>query len=644
MNDQLARLRLLFGDPRVAAQFTSWSGRPARFARYTSRTLYPGVRTVKKDSLRLKSIETFYITLLEAAENPDSAEHEQAAALVSNLQKRGKWPSKPELQQWFGKSGARWKNRAGEFVRAVLRPEDAELLTRHEVLQNPPDILVTNYSMLEYTLMRPLERPIYDATRQWLTDNPDERILLIVDEAHMYRGAAGAEVGLLLRRLRARLAIPAERLQVICTSASFKDPVYAREFAAQLVGKSPADFQTIQGDLAMRDAAAVGTAADARALADVPLSEFYDASDEPARLQAVQEFLNYRGVDAKTDECGPALYEALQAFPPMNLLINVTMQEATPLEELGRQLFPDQDPELADRAVTSLIALGSASHRTLGEPGLLPCRIHAFFRGLPGLWACLDPDCAGAAGYPGSPVGAIYSQPRATCSYCAARVFELYTCRNCGTAYARAYTDNVQAPRFLWNEPGSDFLAVNGHIPPLFPIDLLLEEPTIPTEPADLDLTTGGLNPVSLGERSDRYSFARIAAGSTATIPMTSRMVRRRRASSSHAGSVIRKLPTDAPPFRITRPKAISPSRPWSPDRLRYSRLVNRRTRTLPHLGGARSWPSRTHDRPRPGWHPTCRTIRCVTCSARSSCVAGVPWTPSTFSRRPSALTTCTWP
>ena len=80
-----------------------------------------------------------------------------------------------------------------------------ELLTRHEVLTNPPDILVTNYSMLEYMLMRPLERPIFDATRQWLADNPNERLLLVVDEAHLYRGAAGAEVGLLLRRLRARL-------------------------------------------------------------------------------------------------------------------------------------------------------------------------------------------------------------------------------------------------------------------------------------------------------------------------------------------------------------------------------------------------------------------------------------------------------
>ena len=68
-------------------------------------------------------------------------------------------------------------------------PNDPELLTRHEVLSNPPDILVTNYSMLEYMLMRPLERPIFDATRRWLKAFPDEPFLLVVDEAHLYRGA-----------------------------------------------------------------------------------------------------------------------------------------------------------------------------------------------------------------------------------------------------------------------------------------------------------------------------------------------------------------------------------------------------------------------------------------------------------------------
>ncbi len=507
VNDQLGRLRLLFGDPRVSAQFTAWAGRPARFARYTSRTLYPGVRKVKKDTIRLKSIESFYIALLEASNDPTSPEHDQAAALVANLKSRGKWPSKPDLQAWFGKSGTHWKNRSGEFVRAVLRPDDAELFTRHEVLADPPDILVTNYSMLEYMLMRPLERPVFDATRAWLQENPDEHLLLVVDEAHLYRGAGGAEVGLLLRRLRSRLGIPAERLQVICTSASFKDLDYACEFAAQLSGKTSAAFQSISGTLAHRDPAAIGTEADARALAAVPLTQFYDAGDDATRLAAVTEFLTYRGTIADGDECGPALYEALRDFSPLNLLVNRTMQEAAPLEELGRALFPIDDTELADRAVTTLIALGSAAHRAPGEPGLLPCRIHAFFRGLPGLWACLDPNCSDTTAKHGSPIGALYAQPRITCT-CGTRVFELFTCRNCGAAYARAYTDNVQDPGFLWNEPGSGFVSVTGQVLELFPIDLLLEDPTIDAEPADLDLVTGRLNPATLGERT-RQVFLR---------------------------------------------------------------------------------------------------------------------------------------
>ncbi|HJQ30072.1 MAG TPA: DEAD/DEAH box helicase, partial [Rubrobacter sp.] len=259
VNDQLGRLRLMLGDPVVAGSFTRWGGRPARFARYTSRTLYPGVRTREKDKARLGSIGDFYVALLEGFDDEDLSRREQAVQLVENLKKRGKWPAKPDLRAWFGQKGARWQNQAGEFVRAILRPEDPELLTRHEVLEDPPDVLITNYSMLEYMLMRPLERPVFDATRSWLRENPNEKLLLVIDEAHLYRGAAGAEVGLLLRRLRARLEIPHERLQVICTSASFHDAGYARQFAAELSGKDAADFVTIQGELDLRPHAGQGT-------------------------------------------------------------------------------------------------------------------------------------------------------------------------------------------------------------------------------------------------------------------------------------------------------------------------------------------------------------------------------------------------
>lgn len=499
VNDQLGRLRLLFGSPTVAGLFTAWGGRPARFARYTSRTLYPGVRKAKKDQVRLRSIERFYISLLQQAADTSSPGHERAARLVANLRDRGKWPAKPHLEEWFGASGARWQDRDGEFVRAVMRPEDPELLTRHEVLESPPDVLVTNYSMLEYMLMRPLERPIFDATRQWLEANPNERLLLVVDEAHMYRGAAGAEVGLLLRRLRSRLAIRADRLQVICTSASFNDQDYAREFAAQLTGKSPEQFRTVEGTLAFQPAEAKGTDADAEALAAIPLDEFYDAMDSRSRLDAIASFLTYRGVKSSEDP-ERALYEALSEFPPMGLLVNLTMKEARPLADLGRDVFATEDQELADRAITALTALGSVARRNEGEAGLLPCRIHAFFRGLPGLWACLDPDCLLQREFNGGPVGTLYAQPKDICD-CGARVFELYTCRNCGSAYARAYTENLQEPSFLWNEPGGRFESVAGQITELSPLDLLLEEPTLGVEPAELDLVTGRLNPTALGER-----------------------------------------------------------------------------------------------------------------------------------------------
>lgn len=204
VNDQLGRLRLLLGDKRVTSQFQLWAGRPARFARYTSRTLYPGVRKTERDQTRLKSVEDFYIDLLDRHDDPNARHHDAASKLVGQLRQRGKWPAKPDLRTWYGAKGSRWKNSSGDFVRAITQPEDSELLTRHEVLATPPDVLITNYSMLEYMMMRPLERPVFDATREWLANNPNEKFLLIVDEAHLYRGAAGAEVALLLRRLQRR--------------------------------------------------------------------------------------------------------------------------------------------------------------------------------------------------------------------------------------------------------------------------------------------------------------------------------------------------------------------------------------------------------------------------------------------------------
>ena len=288
VNDQLGRLRLLFGDPRIVSKFKQWSGRPARFARYTSRTLYPGVRDVQKDQSRLRPIRDYYIGNLELAQSADSS-HIDAERLVHELKQRGKWPAKPDLIGWYGRSGTQWKNANGEFQRCVTLPDDAELLTRHEVQAAPPDVLVTNYSMLEYMLMRPLERPIFDQTRDWLEKNPEERFLLVIDEAHLYRGASGTEVALLIRRLTRRLGIGPERLQVICTSASLADADSAVYFAAQLAGKTTDDFDIVQGTLALHPNEEKGTIQDANALSEIDLEVFYEAETDDIRLSHVRQ-------------------------------------------------------------------------------------------------------------------------------------------------------------------------------------------------------------------------------------------------------------------------------------------------------------------------------------------------------------------
>lgn len=506
VNDQLSRLRLLFGDPRVVRQFMEWAGRPARFARYTSRTLYPGVRTPEKDSKRLAVIGDYYVRILESARDPDASDHAASCVLLKALQERGRWPAKEDLANWFGAKGSRWKEaRTGVFRRCVTAPRDAELLTRHEVQESPPDVLVTNYSMLEYMLMRPLERPIFDCTRRWLKENPDEKLLLVLDEAHLYRGAAGAEVALLIRRLRMRLGIQPDRLQVICTSASFSDPSAAAGFGAALTGKEASDFLQVPGILALRNYEAPGTRADADILSRVDLAAFYAAQTPEDRFAAVREFLEYRSSTAER-ELGSALFRALRDYPPLTKLVNLTMKAAVAVEELGSEIFPDAAPPLADAAVTALLALGSSARPTDGSASLLPCRVHALFRGLAGLWACMDPSCPGLHPAERSGiVGKLYGQPRHVCECdgCGAQVLELYTCRNCGTAYGRAYTDDLRNPQFLWTEPGGAFATVEREFAELEPVDLLLEQPVLreEVEPADYDLLHGRLNPTRLGNR-----------------------------------------------------------------------------------------------------------------------------------------------
>ena len=152
---------------------------------------------------------------------------------------------------------------------------------------------------------------------------------------------------------------------------------------------------------------------------------------------------------------------------------------ALALNSIGPRLFPEVEPQLSRKAADMLLKLASMARR--GEnPPLLAARVHMFFRGLPGLWACADPNCSVISsslrdrwGGELPPTGALYSQPRRNCE-CGCRVFEIHTCRGCGTAFFKAYAFDPVEPDYLWTE---DVGAVDGEDGVVMPLLLMLEEP-----------------------------------------------------------------------------------------------------------------------------------------------------------------------
>lgn len=87
-----------------------------------------------------------------------------------------------------------------------------ELISREEMRSHPPHLLLTNYAMLEYLLLRPEDVSLFDPA------NRDSWRFIVVDEAHVYDGAKGSEVAMLLRRLKERVG--SDQLQAIATSAT----------------------------------------------------------------------------------------------------------------------------------------------------------------------------------------------------------------------------------------------------------------------------------------------------------------------------------------------------------------------------------------------------------------------------------------
>ena len=340
-----------------------------------------------------------------------------------------------------------------------------EMLCRWDIQAAPPDILVTNYSMLEYMLIRPIENPIFEATRRWLAGEDGRAFTLVLDEAHTYTGAKGTEVAHLVRRLKDRLGIKAGsgKFRAIATSASIPVAKGAEgslsKFTSDLFGEPRESFKVIHAGIADDRPSEKGKGSH-RITAFQKFHKQFNISQPEAGIKDLANLLGQPDKAEPKDDEDPQvwLYRLLEHNEEVKWLRSRTARNATRLTQLARECWPDEsDPAVREEATAGLLAAGSFARAAplMDTPPLLSMRVHALFRGIPGLWACLNPDCPEVdERFRGDrPLGRVYADPRPWCSdSCGSRVLEVFSCRKCGLLFAGGVPDSHTGGLWPWSD------------------------------------------------------------------------------------------------------------------------------------------------------------------------------------------------
>jgi len=309
------------------------------------------------------------------------------------------------------------------------RLDGSEMRSRWDMQDSPPDILITNYSMLSIMLMREADSGIFERTREWLT-HEGSVFHLVIDELHLYRGTSGTEVAYLLRLLLDRLGLSPghPKLRILAASASLEsdDPKSLR-FLSEFFGGSWTAEDIIPGDVQ---------------IAEVPLPVSLDpsvaagvarAQDDVSRNAALDRLSVALGGHSKAD-LASALLASGAGFAMEAACVTDGIPKAIGFELFASRLFGSQTAQ-GDREDA---AHGLIIARGLVQDASIPTfRFHWFFRNLEGLWACtragfgvLEPD-------PLRTSGRLYSQPRILSDDLSLpyRVLELLYCDQCGVTF-----------------------------------------------------------------------------------------------------------------------------------------------------------------------------------------------------------------
>lgn len=366
--------------------------------------------------------------------------------------------------------------------------DGGEMWSRWDMQLTPPDILITNYSMLNIMLMRSVEAEIFRRTRNWLAADPTRRFFLIVDELHAYRGTPGTEVSYIIRLLLNRLGldINSKQLGILATSASVEEDTEgkSRKFLKEFFGRDRFEIisnsqespisnarrlllpyqsafekfaQTVQPNtLEPMSPPDNGSDEAQAAMNKLTFSLGYERKSGESAEQALAAALTQEGIsapDALRDACGAANEKNFNHY----------QVRATKAPEIDYELFigesKDKNSTVSDAMRGLLLALGMSKNTDGISPQ--PVRGHLFFHNLQNLWVCVNPNCTDSscnteerakakANGKAVTVGALHATHRVACTDgCGGRVLDFIVCEVCGEILLGGFRNKRQGREFL---------------------------------------------------------------------------------------------------------------------------------------------------------------------------------------------------
>jgi len=427
VEDQLTRLRRALD----SAQARQWyldniNGNRIYFGRYTGNTPVPSHEFNQRGS-------------------PDRTQIERLAQELAYLDRGAMAAAEYSARRQTEARTEEEREAARDIIYFFPRLDGAEMRSRWDMQDSPPDILITNFSMLSIMLMREADSQVFSRTRQWL-EQPGSVFHLITDELHLYRGTSGTEVAYLLRLLIHKLGLtPTDpRLRILASSASL-DPENedSRAFLADFFGCQWDPDQIISG---AEQLIPESTRIRLESRPFVSLAEAYQSGNDAEIAAACGELATALNPEAVGADAETRLCEALESHQQeisikmLSACVDGPRTRAVSLGEFASRVFEnEEDGRIAAIAVRGLlIARGICASK--GAARLLPSfRFHWFFRNIEGLWGCTMPGCCCAQEYlDGSrPVGSLFSQNKILCGNQNQRhrVLELLYCEQCGTIF-----------------------------------------------------------------------------------------------------------------------------------------------------------------------------------------------------------------